>query len=669
MTPLLELKDIRRSYPAGDEQVEVLKGITLDIYAGEMVAIVGASGSGKSTLMNILGCLDKATSGTYRVAGQDVATLDADALAQLRREHFGFIFQRYHLLSHLTAEQNVEVPAVYAGLERKQRLLRAQGLLQRLGLEDRTEYYPAQLSGGQQQRVSIARALMNGGQVILADEPTGALDSHSGEEVMAILHQLRDRGHTVIIVTHDPQVAAQAERVIEIRDGEIVRNPPAIEKVNVAGGTEPVVNTVSGWRQFVSGFNEALTMAWRALAANKMRTLLTMLGIIIGIASVVSIVVVGDAAKQMVLADIRSIGTNTIDVYPGKDFGDDDPQYQQALKYDDLIAIQKQPWVASATPAVSQNLRLRYNNVDVAASANGVSGDYFNVYGMTFSEGNTFNQEQLNGRAQVVVLDSNTRRQLFPHKADVVGEVILVGNMPARVIGVAEEKQSMFGSSKVLRVWLPYSTMSGRVMGQSWLNSITVRVKEGFDSAEAEQQLTRLLSLRHGKKDFFTWNMDGVLKTVEKDHTYFTTVSDAGGGDFAGGGRYWCNEYYAGVSDRADAGNWHSHGCRCASKRCFATVPDRSRTGLPGGWRVGNNSVTVNCFHLAAFLTRLGDWFFTVGTAAGVSLLDGHRDFIWMVTRTKCGTTGSSRCSGTRVIFEIKMPADRAGILPLGCTQ
>lgn len=174
MTPLLELKDIRRSYPAGDEQVEVLKGISLDIYAGEMVAIVGASGSGKSTLMNILGCLDKATSGTYRVAGQDVATLDADALAQLRREHFGFIFQRYHLLSHLTAEQNVEVPAVYAGLERKQRLLRAQELLQRLGLEDRTEYYPAQLSGGQQQRVSIVRALMNGGQVILADEPTGA---------------------------------------------------------------------------------------------------------------------------------------------------------------------------------------------------------------------------------------------------------------------------------------------------------------------------------------------------------------------------------------------------------------------------------------------------------------------------------------------------------------
>lgn len=516
MTALLELNDIRRSYPSGDGMVEVLKGITLTINAGEMVAIVGASGSGKSTLMNILGCLDKPTRGTYRVAGTDVSTLSGDALAQLRREHFGFIFQRYHLLSHLTAAQNVEVPAVYAGTERKARLARAKELLTRLGLGDRSEYQPSQLSGGQQQRVSIARALMNGGQVILADEPTGALDSHSGEEVMAILHQLRDRGHTVIIVTHDPQVAAQAERIIEIRDGEIIANPPAKTTAASAAKHEGVVTSVGGWRQFTSRFQEALTMAWRAMAANKMRTLLTMLGIIIGIASVVSIVVVGDAAKQLVLADIRSIGTNTIDVYPGKDFGDDEPQNQQALKYDDLLAIQKQPWVRSATPSVSQNLRLRYGNIDVAASANGVSGQYFNVYGMTFSEGTAFNAEQQGRRAQVVVLDSNTRRQLFPDKASVVGEVILVGNMPATVIGVAEEKQSMFGSSKILRVWLPYSTIAGRIMGQSWLNSITVRVNEGYSSEQAEQQLTQLLNLRHGKKDFFVWNMDGVLKTAEK---------------------------------------------------------------------------------------------------------------------------------------------------------
>ncbi|WP_213709079.1 macrolide ABC transporter ATP-binding protein/permease MacB [Klebsiella aerogenes] len=516
MTALLELRDIRRSYPSGDGEVDVLKGITLSIAAGEMVAIVGASGSGKSTLMNILGCLDKPTSGTYQVAGVDVAHLSGDELARLRREHFGFIFQRYHLLSHLTAAQNVEVPAIYAGKERRIRLERARDLLTRLGLGERAEYFPSQLSGGQQQRVSIARALMNGGEVILADEPTGALDSRSGEEVMAILHQLKAQGHTVIIVTHDPQVAAQAERIIELRDGEIVRNPPpsSPEKGGVLRAESRAEPSV--WRQFSSGFREALVMAWRAMAANKMRTLLTMLGIIIGIASVVSIVVVGDAAKQLVLADIRAIGTNTIDVYPGKDFGDDDPRYQQALKYDDLLAIQKQPWVSSATPAVSKSLRLRANNIDVAASAEGVGAQYFNVYGMTFSEGNTFNELQLNSRAQVVVLDSNARRQLFPHKAKVVGEVILVGNMPATIVGVTDEKQSMFGSSKILRVWLPYSTMAGRVMGQSWLNSITVRVQEGYDSATAEQQLVRLLELRHGKKDVFTWNMDSVLKTAER---------------------------------------------------------------------------------------------------------------------------------------------------------
>ncbi|MEW5560003.1 macrolide ABC transporter ATP-binding protein/permease MacB [Enterobacter asburiae] len=515
MTALLELSQIRRSYPSGDQSVEVLKGITLSINAGEMVAIVGASGSGKSTLMNILGCLDKPTSGTYKVAGTNVATLDGDALARLRREHFGFIFQRYHLLAHLSAVQNVEVPAVYAGTERKRRLERAQQLLQRLGLGDRVDYQPSQLSGGQQQRVSIARALMNGGQVILADEPTGALDSHSGEEVMAILHQLKAQGHTVIIVTHDPVVAAQAERIIEIRDGEIISNPPPLVGGQNAGNIAASTET-AGWRQFISGFREALTMAWLAMTANKMRTLLTMLGIIIGIASVVSIVVVGDAAKQMVLADIRAIGTNTIDIYPGKDFGDDDPQYQQALKYDDLLAIQKQPWVRSATPAVSKSLRLRVGNTDVSASVEGVGAQYFNVYGMTFSEGNTFNDVQLNSRAQVVVLDGNTRRQLFPHKASVVGEIILVGNMPATIIGVADEKQGMFGSSKILRVWLPYTTMAGRVMGQSWLNSITVRVNEGYDSQLAEQQLTRLLMLRHGKKDFFAWNMDSILKTAER---------------------------------------------------------------------------------------------------------------------------------------------------------
>jgi macrolide transport system ATP-binding/permease protein len=516
MAALLELSGISRSYPSGDQTVAVLKNVSLSIEAGEMVAIMGASGSGKSTLMNILGCLDKPSAGVYRVAGQDVATLDSDALARLRREHFGFIFQRYHLLPHLSAAHNVEVPAVYAGLGKAARRERAVALLQRLGLSERVSYRPSQLSGGQQQRVSIARALMNGGQVILADEPTGALDSHSGEEVMTILKQLREQGHTVIIVTHDPAVAQQAERIIEIRDGEIIADSRPDGQSNPNAKPLEMVTPAPSWQQTIGRFREALVMAWRAMAASKMRTALTMLGIIIGIASVVSILVIGDAAKQMVLADIKSIGTNTVDIYPGKDFGDDDPTFRQALKYDDLAALREQPYVSALSPSIASSMRLRLGNVDVAANVNGVSEQFFRVYGMTFTEGVGIDQLQVQSQSQTVVIDANTQRRLFPNQKEVVGRVILVGNMPATVVGVAKEKQSMFGSSKTLNVWVPYSTMANRLMGNAYFDSITVRIRDGYNSQEAEQQLTRLLTLLHGKKDVFTYNMDSLVQTAEK---------------------------------------------------------------------------------------------------------------------------------------------------------
>ena len=516
MAALLELSGISRSYQSGDQTVAVLKSVSLSIEAGEMVAIMGASGSGKSTLMNILGCLDKPSAGVYRVAGQDVATLDSDALARLRREHFGFIFQRYHLLPHLSAAHNVEVPAVYAGLGKAARRERAVALLQRLGLSERVSYRPSQLSGGQQQRVSIARALMNGGQVILADEPTGALDSHSGEEVMTILKQLREQGHTVIIVTHDPAVAQQAERIIEIRDGEIIADSRPDGQSNPNAKPLEMVTPAPSWQQTIGRFREALVMAWRAMAASKMRTALTMLGIIIGIASVVSILVIGDAAKQMVLADIKSIGTNTVDIYPGKDFGDDDPTFRQALKYDDLAALREQPYVSALSPSIASSMRLRLGNVDVAANVNGVSEQFFRVYGMTFTEGVGIDQLQVQSQSQTVVIDANTQRRLFPNQKEVVGRVILVGNMPATVVGVAKEKQSMFGSSKTLNVWVPYSTMANRLMGNAYFDSITVRIRDGYNSQEAEQQLTRLLTLLHGKKDVFTYNMDSLVQTAEK---------------------------------------------------------------------------------------------------------------------------------------------------------
>ncbi len=237
--PLIELRDVRREFPAGDEVVVALKDISLTIESGEMVAIVGSSGSGKSTLMNILGCLDRPTRGTYRVLGRDTREMEPDDLAALRREHFGFIFQRYHLLPDLTAAGNVETPAIYLGRDPAERRAEAMRLLERLGLKDRAGHTPNQLSGGQQQRVSIARALINGGEVILADEPTGALDTTTGAEVMRILRQLNAEGRTIIIVTHDMKVAEHADRIIELSDGAIIADRRKPGTAEVAADVAP----------------------------------------------------------------------------------------------------------------------------------------------------------------------------------------------------------------------------------------------------------------------------------------------------------------------------------------------------------------------------------------------------------------------------------------------
>ncbi|CAG7856818.1 partial Macrolide export ATP-binding/permease protein MacB, partial [biofilm metagenome] len=217
--PLLELKNIRRYYPSGASFVKALDDVSLTVWPGEFLAIIGQSGSGKSTLMNLIGCLDKADGGSYRVLDAEVAQLNSDQLAALRRETFGFVFQRYNLLNNISASENIEIPALYAGLTKSERHDRAIHLLERLGMANRSSHTPMQLSGGQQQRVAIARALMNDPAVILADEPTGALDSESGKEVMELLRDLHQEGRTIILITHDEKISAIAQRTIIIRDG------------------------------------------------------------------------------------------------------------------------------------------------------------------------------------------------------------------------------------------------------------------------------------------------------------------------------------------------------------------------------------------------------------------------------------------------------------------
>ena len=482
-----------------------------------MVAIVGASGSGKSTLMNILGCLDRPSSGTYRVAGRETGALDPDALAALRREHFGFIFQRYHLLSDLSALDNVEVPAVYAG--RSDRRARAQALLGRLGLSARMDHRPGQLSGGQQQRVSIARALMNGGAVILADEPTGALDRHSGEEVMRILQELNAEGHTVIIVTHDMGVAQHARRIVEISDGEIVADQPAAGSavaVRTRIGAVAIEATGAGWLAgFPRRFAAAFRMALIAMNAHRLRTFLTMLGIVIGIAAVISVVALGAGSRERVLAEINAIGTNTIEIYPGRDFGDERAAMIQTLTAGDAEILSQQPYVDSVSPVVSKSASLRYGNVSVSGTINGVSERFFQARGLRLAEGNLFDAASVRALAQDVVIDANTRARLFKPGIDPIGKVIFLGDVPARVIGVTAKRTNVFEGGQNLEIWMPYSSALRRLVGQSHLQSIVVRLADGVSDAAAESSIVHVLTQRHGSKDFFTFNASSLKRAID----------------------------------------------------------------------------------------------------------------------------------------------------------
>ncbi|WMJ68710.1 MacB family efflux pump subunit [Stenotrophomonas sp. 24(2023)] len=528
--PLLSVRGLRREFPAGDQALVVLHGIDLDIHAGELVAIVGQSGSGKSTLMNILGCLDRPSAGQYQVGGRDTGQMDPDELAALRREHFGFIFQRYHLLNDLSAIGNVEVPAIYAGVPAQARHARAAQLLARLGLGERMDHRPGELSGGQQQRVSIARALMNGGAVIFADEPTGALDTQSGKEVMKILAELHAEGHTVVLVTHDMAVAEHAQRIIEIRDGRIVSDRPTRQATAMPGQAAQQVAAQAGSSSLQAvrdRFSEAFRMALRAMNAHRMRTFLTMLGIIIGIASVVSVVALGTGARQAILSNIASLGTNTIEIYPGAGFGDLRAAQVETLTPGDSVALAGQPFIDSATPGVATTATAMRGNRTASTQVHGVSEQYFRVRGLELGEGRFFAQAAVDGYQQVAVIDANTRARLFGARDNPVGQTLLLGNVPVRVVGVTKKDAAAVGDASVLSIWVPYTTAMARMLGQSHVSSITVRVSDAITMQAAEAAIARLLMRRHGSRDFYMSNNAQIRHSIEQTTGILTMMISA----------------------------------------------------------------------------------------------------------------------------------------------
>jgi macrolide transport system ATP-binding/permease protein len=523
-TPLIELEAVTKTYRNGDLAVQVLHGVSLAIYPGEFVAVMGASGSGKSTLMNILGCLDRPTSGTYRFNGEDVSGLDRDELARLRREAFGFVFQSYNLIPTASAVENVEVPAVYAGLAAPARRARAEQVLGTLGLSDRLDHRPNQLSGGQQQRVSIARALMNGGEIVLADEPTGALDSKSGEDVLMLLEQLAARGHTVIIITHAAEVAARADRIIEIKDGRIVRDDGPRHAIAAAHAPRPNGGD-HHVRTLVAETLEAGRTAVRALRANVFRTMLTLLGIVIGVASVIAMLAIGDGAKREVLDRVSGLGTNLLLVRPGAPNQRGQGGSIATMVPEDADAIAALPNVLAAVPELGGNVTIRFGNADYQTSIMASTAAYPVARNWPIARGTFFSTEDVRSYAAVAVLGQTVVDSLFAPGVDPIGRHVILNNVLFQVIGVmAVRGASTWGADQDDVVLVPITTGSLRLLGQRYLRNITVAVEDVARIDETQEAVSALLTDRHRTVDFQIRNMASIIQTATETQDTLTIL-------------------------------------------------------------------------------------------------------------------------------------------------
>ncbi|MFO1369429.1 MAG: MacB family efflux pump subunit [Marinagarivorans sp.] len=520
--PLIELRGIGKHFPQGEGDLQVLKDINLSIYSGEFVAIMGQSGSGKSTLMNILGCLDQPSSGEFWFDGQAVAQMNGDELARLRRDAFGFVFQQYHLLKDIDASANVQLPALYTQLQPSERRQRAAQLLSQLGLAERLQHRPGQLSGGQQQRVSIARALMNGGQIILADEPTGALDSRSGEEVMALLADLSRQGHTIILITHDATVAAHAQRQIELKDGQIVRDTGPREPQPPSASARHTKGEAPLLRQLAT----ALTSALGCLSNNLFRTALTLLGIVIGVASVIMLMAIGDGAKNAVVENISAMGSNLLLVRPGGP--NQRPRWEASnLLPEDVDAIAALPGIAAALPEQSSSVTLRIGNRDHTTEALATGANYPLARKWAPSQGTFFSQEDDDQYATVVVLGQTVKQKLFGEQ-NPLGQYVMIKNLLFQVIGVMAPKGAdPGGQDQDDKVLLPFKTGSLRLNGQRTLRNITISVADPEQMDSRQAQVRALLMERHGTEDFQIRSMSSLIDTVSATQNTMTLLLGA----------------------------------------------------------------------------------------------------------------------------------------------
>jgi macrolide transport system ATP-binding/permease protein len=485
--PVLRVENVTRTFPVGDVEVHALRGVSLTVQPGEFLAIMGASGSGKSTLMAILGCLDRPTSGHYFFEGLDVANLREPDLARIRSERLGFVFQSFNLLARTSAIENVGLPLYYSASgpkSRATRIERARAALQLLGLGDRERNTPSQLSGGQQQRVAIARALINAPGLLLADEPTGNLDTKTSHEIMETLVKLnREHGVTIVVVTHEADVAAYADRLVTMRDGEIISDertkkgaaprPLALPTDGASTGffgasdTKATAIRASGFWSFAMMI---LAAAAQAIGRNKMRSALTMLGVFIGVAALIVMVAVGQGANDAVRKQIESLGTNVVVILPGAvttggiraGFGS-----ASTLTVEDAHAIRREdPAVAQVGYLIRQQGQVQYVNQNWTTTIQGVSANYPPITNWRIAAGRAITSDDQNKAALVAVIGRTVYNQLFSPGENPIGAYIQVKSVPLQVIGILAAKgQSPFGQDQDDVLMTPFSTAERKVLG------------------------------------------------------------------------------------------------------------------------------------------------------------------------------------------------------------
>ncbi len=528
---LIELKDLARHYSQANLNVAALEGVSLSIEAGEFVAVVGPSGSGKSTLMNLLGCLDKPTAGSLRIGGQDVSQLSEDELAALRRDRFGFVFQRYNLLPHLNALENAALPAVYAGQPSAARKNRAEALLLRLGLHIRKDHHPSELSGGQQQRVSLARALMNGGEILLADEPTGGLDSATGDDLLNLVHELNRAGHTVIVVTHDTSVAARAQRVIEVRDGRITKDSGTSAEHRASLVASPTRKLRgSAMRRWMVQLHEAIGSALLALRGNRLRSALSMLGISVGTASVVSILALTDASQKSIESDMRGLFSGRISVWQGNPAI---PAGSTPLSFrpNEMDSIRTIGGVKAVSIDRTMQLTGRYGSRDAALFAIGADDQTLSVRHLKIVQGRGFTTLDSANNAQIVVIDEKARRALFRPEQTVLGKTLMLQlNAPAAdpsmqdqhldgaqisevaipmtIVGIAAPDTGGLDDfdGGIGQLLLPMTTYSTKLDARIDADTFRVLIDFTVPPAIVRENIIHRLKALHGAEDFSTSN-------------------------------------------------------------------------------------------------------------------------------------------------------------------